>query len=155
MPQAQPFVLLITGPAGAGKSTAAAAWAARQTSPTAHISLDDVHEFMVAGYADPRDGWNDATQRQYELARLHRACIARSFVDEGVTCVIDDAIFPLWADVNYEGWKAELRNTPHLLIALLPDEVTVIHRNIQRHGRRLLAQDMLHVIYEMMKPWRD
>ncbi len=57
MPQAQPFVLLITGPAGAGKSTAAAAWAARQTSPTAHISLDDVREFMVAGYADPRDGW--------------------------------------------------------------------------------------------------
>jgi hypothetical protein len=73
-----------------------------------------------------------------------------------VACVIDDAIFPLGASLNYDdGWRIALGDTPHLFIALLPDEATVIKRNAYRHERRLLAPDMLHVIYEMMKPWRD
>lgn len=155
MQQARPFVLLITGPAGAGKSAAAAAWARRQKSPTAHISLDDVREYIVAGYADPRDGWNDETQRQYELARRHCVYMARSFLAAGMTCVIDDAIFPHWTDASYDGWLAELKDIPHLLIVLLPDEASVIERNAHRHGRRLLAPDMLHIIYEMMASWRD
>lgn len=149
------FVLLVTGPAGAGKSAAAHAWAANRATPTAHIQLDDVRELIVSGFADPRDGWTSETQRQYELARRHCADMAGGYVAAGVTTVIDDAIFPLWEACNYPGWNAALGDTPHYLVVLLPSEAAVIARNAQRHGRRLLTPDLLHVIYEMMEPWRD
>ncbi|HEX8731788.1 MAG TPA: AAA family ATPase [Ktedonobacterales bacterium] len=149
------FVLLLTGPAGAGKSAAAREWAASRASTTAHIPVDDVRELVVAGFADPREGWTAETQRQYDLARRNCAAMAKNNVAAGVTTVIDDAIFPHWESCDYAGWRAALGETPHYLVALLPDETAVITRNARRHGRRLLAPEMLHVIYEMMEPWRD
>ena len=149
------FVLLITGPAGAGKSATAAAWAAAQSTPTAHIQLDNVRDFVVAGYADPRDGWTEETQRQYDIAREHCATMARRYVAAGISCAIDDAIFPLWDGVNYEGWRQLLLDAPHAVVVLLPSQAAVAARNRSRHGRRLLAPEMLHTIYEMMEPWRD
>ena len=63
MREERAFVLFISGPAGAGKTAAAAVWAAGRSSPTAHISLDDVGELIATGYADPRDGWTPETRR--------------------------------------------------------------------------------------------
>jgi adenylylsulfate kinase-like enzyme len=88
MMEQRAFVLLITGPAGAGKSAAAAAWAAGRATLTAHIALDDVREFIAADYADPRDGWTIETQRQYDIARPNCADMARRYVAAGITCVI-------------------------------------------------------------------
>lgn len=155
MMEERAFVLLITGPAGAGKSAAADAWVAGRTSPTAHISLDDVREFIAAGYADPRDGWTRETQRQYDIARQNCADMARRYVAAGITCVIDDAIFPQWADVNYAGWRQLLPDLAHHLVVLLPSLAVVTERNARRHGRRLLAPEMLSTIYDMMAPWRE
>jgi chloramphenicol 3-O-phosphotransferase len=148
-------VLLITGPAGAGKSAAADLWATRQTRPTAHIELDDVREFIKSGLADPRDGWSPATAQQHAIARANCADMARRYVAEGITCVITDAIFPLWESVNYAGWSQALGETPHAMIVLLPSYEAVAARNARRHGRRLLSPAMLATIYEMMLPWRD
>lgn len=147
--------LLITGPAGAGKSAAADHWATRQTHPTAHIDVDDVRELLKSGLADPRDGWSPATARQYTIARANCADMARRYVAEGITCVITDAIFPLWESVNYTGWSEALGETPHEMIVLLPSYEAVAARNARRHGRRLLAPAMLATIYEMMLPWRE
>ena len=149
------FVLLVSGPAGAGKSAAAATWASEQARYAAHIELDAVREFLKAGVADPRDGWTAETDWQYNIARRNCADMARRYVAEGITCVIDDAIFPLWESANYAGWRQALGETPHALIILLPSYATVAVRNAQRHGRRLLAPDMLRTIYDMMLPWED
>ena len=70
-------VLLITGPAGAGKSATADAWARSRPFPCAHVSLDDIREQVKSGFAYPPDGWNDETQRQYDLARGNVATMAR------------------------------------------------------------------------------
>lgn len=149
------FVLLITGPAGAGKSAAAAAWAASQTRPAAHVSLDVVREFVVAGFADPRDGWSAETDWQYRIARSNCAAMARRYVSAGITCVIDDAIFPAWERVDYAGWAQELGDTPHELIVLMPSFEVVAERNARRSGRRLLSSDLLRTIYDMMRPWLE
>lgn len=149
------FVLLITGPAGAGKSAAARAWAKSQTSSVAHIELDNVRDQIITGFADPRDGWNDLVDHQYTLARQNCADMARRYVSERITCVIDDAIFPAWDRVNREGWRYALGDTPHALIALMPSFEVVSTRNAHRDGSRLLAPEMLRAIYEMMEPWRD
>lgn len=148
------FVLLITGPAGAGKSAAAKAWAERQARPTAHIQLDEVREFVTSGYADPRDGWTPETARQLDIARAHCADMARRYVTAGFHCVIDDAIFPLWGAADYAHWQAELGETPHIVVVLLPTYDVVAERNASRQGRRLLEPAMLRTIYDMMEPWR-
>ncbi len=149
------FVLLLTGPAGAGKSAAARAWASLQPGYVAHIELDNVRDQIITGFADPRDGWNAEADWQYTIARQNCADMARRYVREGMTCVIDDAIFPAWDRVNVEGWRTALGDVPHNLIALLPRFEAVSARNAQRSGSRLLATDMLRTIYDMMEPWRD
>lgn len=149
------FVLLLTGPAGAGKTTVARAWATTQKRPTAHISLDDVRDFVKSGYAHPPDGWNAATEQQYHLARQGCASLALNYAKAGFLCIIDDAIFPNWESVNYDGWHRLLLEVPHHLVVLLPKFEYLVERNQNRSGHRLLSETMLRTIYEMMLPWRD
>jgi hypothetical protein len=87
-------ILLVTGPAGAGKTEAARELAGRQTSPTIHLSLDSFRESVRAGFAEPLLGQTAETARQYALALSACAGVARLYANEGFRCVIDDAIFP-------------------------------------------------------------
>ncbi len=150
-----PFVVLLTGPAGAGKTTVARAWATSQERPTAHISLDDVRDFVKAGLVHPADGWKDEVERQYHLAQQGCAMLAINYVNAGFLCIIDDAIFPQWESVGYAGWEHLLAEVPHYLVVLLPEFEYVIERNMYRTGHRLLSERMLRIIYEMMVPWRN
>ena len=150
-----PFLLLVTGPAGAGKTTAAAAWAASQRHPTAHLSLDDVRDFVKSGYANPEDGWTIEAQRQYELARTACCMLARLYVSAGFNCVIDDVIFPRWREVSYEAWRPDLEGIPHQMVVLLPDFASLPDRNRGRRGHRELTVKTLRTIYDMMLPWRE
>jgi len=152
---APPFVLLLTGPAGAGKTTVARAWASRQSRPTAHISLDDVRDFVKAGYANPSDGFNAETERQLVLARQGCAFLARQYTQAGFLCIIDDAIFPAWEVAGYQKWQELLADMPHYFIVLLPAFEYILERNQHRAGQRLLSGAMLRTIYEMMLPWRE
>jgi hypothetical protein len=149
------FVLLLTGPAGAGKTAAAERWAATRPYPAAHVSLDNVRDFVRSGYADPQDGWNEETQRQYELARDLCAELARRYVAAGVACVVDDAIFPEWPAVGYEGWEQALAGVPHTLVVLFADLPVLLERNERGHeGDRRLRRDIVEMIYRDMLPWR-
>ncbi|MGW3558326.1 AAA family ATPase, partial [Streptomyces sp. NPDC000963] len=64
------LAVLLIGPAGAGKTTVARHWAQRRRVPTAHISLDDVREWVCSGFADPQSGWNEHSEAQYRLRHL-------------------------------------------------------------------------------------
>lgn len=149
------YVLLLTGPAGAGKSAVAERWASRRATPTAHIALDDVRQLVKAGYADPARGWTAETARQLELARRGCVALARLYVEAGITCVVDDAVFPAWEPAAYAPWDAALGALPHALVALMPSYATVRARNALRRGRQLLPEDLLRVIYDLMLPWRQ
>lgn len=152
---ASPYLLLLTGPAGAGKTAAAASWAASQKHPTTHLSLDDVRDFVRSGYANPEDGWTAEAQRQYELARTACCTLARLYISAGFNCVIDDVIFPNWRPVSYDAWRPELEGIPHKLVILLPDFSCLPDRNRGRRGHRQLTLTTLRTIYDMMLPWRD
>ncbi len=146
------LAVLLIGPAGAGKTTVARYWAARRPVPTAHISLDDVREWVHAGFADPQAGWNDNSEVQYRLARRTCGFAARNFLANGISCVIDDAVFPDRPVVGLGGWKRHVG--PGLLpVVLLPGLDVVLERNAERTGNRRLSDEEVASIHGRMAGW--
>lgn len=144
--------VLLIGPAGAGKTTVARHWADTRRSPTAHISLDDVREWVRAGFSDPRAGWTDQSEAQYRLARRTCGFAARNYLANGISCILDDAVFPDRPVVGLGGWKRHVG--PGLLpIVLLPGLEVVMDRNAARSGTRRLADEEVARIHGRMAGW--
>nr|WP_234306756.1 AAA family ATPase [Streptomyces sp. NRRL F-2890] len=144
--------VLLIGPAGAGKTTVARYWADRRPVPTASISLDDVREWVRAGFADPRAGWDDRSEAQYRLARRTCGFAARNYLANGISCILDDAVFPDRPAVGLGGWKRHVG--PGLIpIVLLPGLDVVLERNAARSGTRRLSDEEVATIHGRMAGW--
>ncbi|WP_432092474.1 AAA family ATPase [Streptomyces sp. bgisy100] len=147
-----PVAVLLIGPAGAGKTTVARHWADTRRVPTAHISLDDVREWVRSGFADPQSGWNDNSEAQYRLARRTCGFAARNFLANGISCILDDAVFPDRPTVGLGGWKRHVG--PGLLpVVLLPGLEIVLERNAERSGNRRLSDEEVAMIHGKMAGW--
>ncbi|MEV4439705.1 AAA family ATPase [Streptomyces sp. NPDC049577] len=150
--QTAAVAVLLIGPAGAGKTSAARYWADHRAVPTAHVSLDDVREWVRSGFADPRSGWNDHSEAQYRLARRTCGFAARNFLANGISCIIDDAVFPDRPVVGLGGWKRHVG--PGLLpVVLLPGLEVVLERNAERTGNRRLGDEEVARIHGRMAGW--
>ncbi|MER6215825.1 AAA family ATPase [Streptomyces sp. NPDC001674] len=146
------LAVLLIGPAGAGKTTVARHWAATRPVPTAHISLDDVREWVRSGFADPQAGWNEHSEAQYRLARRTCGFAARNFLANGISCILDDAVFPDRPVVGLGGWKRHVG--PALLpVVLLPGLEIVLDRNAARSGNRRLSDEEVARIHGRMAGW--
>ncbi|MFI6286439.1 AAA family ATPase [Streptomyces sp. NPDC051018] len=146
------LAVLLIGPAGAGKTTVARHWATRRRVPTAHISLDDVREWVCSGFADPQSGWNEHSEAQYRLARRTCGFAARNFLANGISCILDDAVFPDRPVVGLGGWKRHVG--PGLLpVVLLPGLEVVLERNAERSGNRRLSDEEVAAIHGRMAGW--
>ncbi|WP_435856111.1 AAA family ATPase [Streptomyces physcomitrii] len=146
------LAVLLIGPAGAGKTSVAKFWADRRRVPTAHISLDDVREWVRSGFADPQTGWNDNSEAQYRLARRTCGFAARNFLANGISCILDDAVFPDRPVIGLGGWKRHVG--PGLLpVVLLPGLEVVLERNAQRSGNRRLSDEEVAGIHGRMAGW--
>ncbi|MEV7343681.1 Pro-rich N-terminal domain-containing protein [Streptomyces sp. NPDC093544] len=146
------LAVLLIGPAGAGKTSVAKYWAAHRRVPTAHISLDDVREWVRSGFADPQSGWNDHSEAQYRLARRTCGFAARNFLANGISCILDDAVFPDRPVVGLGGWKRHVG--PGLLpVVLLPGLEIVLERNAERSGNRRLTDEEVARIHGRMAGW--
>ncbi|MFJ8184099.1 Pro-rich N-terminal domain-containing protein [Streptomyces sp. NPDC096105] len=151
-PTAATLAVLLIGPAGAGKTSVAKYWADHRRVPTAHISLDDVREWVRSGFADPQTGWNDNSEAQYRLARRTCGFAARNFLANGISCVLDDAVFPDRPVVGLGGWKRHVG--PGLLpVVLLPGLDVVLERNAERTGNRRLSDEEVARIHGRMAGW--
>ncbi|MET9451022.1 Pro-rich N-terminal domain-containing protein [Streptomyces cinerochromogenes] len=151
-PTATTLAVLLIGPAGAGKTSVAKYWADHRRVPTAHISLDDVREWVRAGFADPQSGWNDNSEAQYRLARRTCGFAARNFLANGISCILDDAVFPDRPVVGLGGWKRHVG--PGLLpVVLLPGLDIVLERNAERTGNRRLTDEEVARIHGRMAGW--
>ncbi|MEU6993446.1 Pro-rich N-terminal domain-containing protein [Streptomyces sp. NPDC046465] len=146
------LAVLLIGPAGAGKTSVAKYWAEHRRVPTAHISLDDVREWVRSGFADPQSGWNDHSEAQYRLARRTCGFAARNFLANGISCILDDAVFPDRPVVGLGGWKRHVG--PGLLpVVLLPGLEIVLERNAERCGNRRLTDEEVARIHGRMAGW--
>ncbi|MFF3910364.1 Pro-rich N-terminal domain-containing protein [Streptomyces sp. NPDC001848] len=151
-PASATLAVLLIGPAGAGKTSVAKYWAEHRRVPTAHISLDDVREWVRSGFADPQSGWNDNSEAQYRLARRTCGFAARNFLANGISCILDDAVFPDRPVVGLGGWKRHVG--PGLLpVVLLPGLEIVLERNAERTGNRRLTDEEVARIHGRMAGW--
>ncbi|MGW5973233.1 Pro-rich N-terminal domain-containing protein [Streptomyces sp. NPDC055186] len=151
-PAGTTLAVLLIGPAGAGKTSVAKYWADHRRVPTAHISLDDVREWVRSGFADPQAGWNDHSEAQYRLARRTCGFAARNFLANGISCILDDAVFPDRPVVGLGGWKRHVG--PGLLpVVLLPGLDVVLERNAERSGNRRLGDEEVARIHGRMAGW--
>ncbi|MFF7355252.1 MULTISPECIES: Pro-rich N-terminal domain-containing protein [Streptomyces] len=151
-PTGTTMAVLLIGPAGAGKTSVAKYWADHRRVPTAHISLDDVREWVRSGFADPQSGWNDNSEAQYRLARRTCGFAARNFLANGISCILDDAVFPDRPVVGLGGWKRHVG--PGLLpVVLLPGLDIVLERNAERTGNRRLTDEEVARIHGRMAGW--
>ncbi|MCX4961638.1 AAA family ATPase [Streptomyces virginiae] len=146
------LAVLLIGPAGAGKTTVARHWAGSRPVPTAHVSLDDVREWVCSGFADPQAGWNEHSEAQYRLARRTCGFAARNYLANGISCILDDAVFPDRPVVGLGGWKRHVG--PNLLpVVLLPGLEIVLERNAERSGNRRLSDEEVARIHGRMAGW--
>ncbi|MGW8063286.1 Pro-rich N-terminal domain-containing protein [Streptomyces ziwulingensis] len=151
-PTTTTLAVLLIGPAGAGKTSVAKYWAGHRRVPTAHISLDDVREWVRSGFADPQTGWNEHSEAQYRLARRTCGFSARNFLANGISCILDDAVFPDRPVVGLGGWKRHVG--PGLLpVVLLPGLDVVLERNAERSGNRRLTDEEVARIHGRMAGW--
>ena len=97
-------------------------------------------------------GWNDHSEAQYRLARRTCGFAARNFLANGISCILDDAVFPDRPVVGLGGWKRHVG--PGLLpVVLLPGLEIVLERNADRSGNRRLSDEEVARIHGRMAGW--
>jgi adenylylsulfate kinase-like enzyme len=121
-------IIAISGMQGAGKSTVAAALAARLPR-AAHICADTLHKMIVSGALWPEDRqMSDEGALQLRL-RLHNMCLlAKSFADAAFTAILDDIIIGERA----QHLREEMAATPYTLVMLTPSLESVKQREAGR-----------------------
>lgn len=139
-----PALLLLTGPAGSGKSTAAAAWAARGDSLRAAIDVDALRLLIRAGAALPEHGWTAETERQWNLGTKLAMAMAGVYLADGVDCVVDVYAPPGPGDP----WEKARGELPLQRVVLLPSFAVCVDRNRKRNRQPFLEEDLLRVNYE-------
>jgi predicted kinase len=70
------IVVLLGGPAGAGKSTLARAWCATRAQ-AAHVELEEIRHLIISGRADPQ-GPGELQAAQYQLGVEATCALARA-----------------------------------------------------------------------------
>jgi ADP-ribose pyrophosphatase YjhB (NUDIX family) len=88
-----PPVIVVTGPAGAGKSTVSAE-ICRRFPRAAYVSADLLREMVVSGNASPVPGRSDPAEAaaQNRLVTENAATLARNFTHAGMVVVIDEVL---------------------------------------------------------------
>ncbi len=91
----EPFIIVITGPAGAGKSTVAAALA-KQTARCVNIEVDHIKHFIAGGfiYDDSREGI-----AQWDLLGENIKQLAKNYLGAGYNVIVNGYL-------NEQAWNS-------------------------------------------------
>lgn len=90
MPQTP--VLILTGPPGAGKTTAAELLATRAARGV-HLEADGFFRYIRSGYVEP---WKSESREQNEVVMRVVAAAAAGYAEAGYTTVVDGIVIPEW-----------------------------------------------------------
>jgi predicted kinase len=125
-------LLLIGGPAGAGKSTVSAAWC-RTRQRAVRIDLDQIRDLIVAGRADPQV-LTPLQAQQYHTSVKACVALAREFVADGYDVAVETVFEP---DDFTRRWRPLLAGLPWHLVVLRPSLPVTLTRSRSRSKRVL------------------
>ncbi len=135
-------VVLFTGPAAAGKTTAAAAWASSRSAPTAFFDHDHARFLVRAGYvsrsavhADP--SLRDQADQQWLLATAMCEAMAETYTAWG----FDFALSAFRPPGKWKGCWERLDAMNLLIIVLLPSLEHLLARDAERVGKSLVGAE--------------
>ncbi|MFI9111311.1 AAA family ATPase [Streptomyces venezuelae] len=130
-PQSAPGAVLLAGIPGSGKSTVAAALAAR-FARAAHIEVDELQSLIVSGCHWPTPDGDPEADRQI-LLRARNACLlADSLATAGFLPVLDDVVV---RRSHLDFYRAHARAVPLHVVILAPGPDRAWERNNARDKR--------------------
>ncbi|GHF96220.1 AAA family ATPase [Streptomyces zaomyceticus] len=130
-PRPAPGAVLLAGIPGSGKSTVAAALAAR-FDRSAHIEVDRLQELIVRGCHWPTPDGDPEADRQI-LLRARNACLlADSLAAAGFLPVLDDVVV---RRSHLDFYRAHAKAVPLHAVILAPGPEKAWERNNARHKR--------------------
>ncbi|MET9514543.1 AAA family ATPase [Streptomyces sp. NPDC002994] len=121
-------VVLLAGIPGSGKSTVAAALAAR-FARSAHIEVDALQELIVAGGRWPSWAKDEEADRQIFLRARNACLLADSFAAAGFLPVIDDVVV---RRSHLDFYRGTLAGKPLHHVVLAPAPAVAWERNLAR-----------------------
>ncbi|MFE4332561.1 AAA family ATPase [Streptomyces sp. NPDC056831] len=127
--------VLLTGIPGSGKSTVAAALAAR-LGMSAHVEVDALQQMIVSGSQWPSPTENAEADRQIFLRARNACLLADSFARAGFIPVLDDVVV---RRSHLDFYRTTLTTKPLHIVILAPGPPTAWHRNQAR--QKALATD--------------
>jgi chloramphenicol 3-O-phosphotransferase len=145
-------IILITGGAGAGKTTTAEAWAASRSGVAAHVSHDSIMSFIKAGIASPAATTDREAERQWRLAIEVCVAAAEIYASTAVRCAIDTFLLPPF--LPYWNGLADFRVGA---VVLQPRVEVAVERNATRLRDRGwgVAEWQVRANHTAMQAWSD
>ena len=128
----QTVLLLVGGPAGAGKSTVATAWC-RTRQRAVRIDLDEVRDLIIAGRADPQV-LTPLQVEQYELSVQACVALARVYLAAGYDVALETVFEP---EDFAQRWRPILAGLDWHLVVLRPSLPATLARSRTRAKRVL------------------
>ncbi|MGW4165045.1 AAA family ATPase [Streptomyces sp. NPDC004788] len=126
-----PGAVLLAGIPGSGKSTVAAALAAR-FGRSAHIEVDRLQELIVRGGHWPTPDGDPEADRQIFLRARNACLLAGSFVAAGFVPVVDDVVV---RRSHLDWYRGQMAARPFHVVFLAPGPDKAWERNNARHKR--------------------
>lgn len=123
-----PGAFLLTGIPGSGKSTVAAALAAR-LSMSAHVEVDALQTMIVSGGQWPSPAANAEADRQIFLRARNACLLADSFARAGFVPVLDDVVV---RRSHLDFYRTTLTSVPLHVVVLAPGPAVAWQRNQAR-----------------------
>lgn len=137
-----PFILILTGPPAAGKSTIGPL-IAKELARCAVIDVDQLRAMVVQPHIAP---WRGAAgMAQLRLGAQNACVVARNCVDAGFHVVILDVL----ADETATLYRNALTPIPHEIVLLQPTLAASLQRN-QARGQFLTDQEV-----EVLYGWQE
>ncbi|MGA5064869.1 AAA family ATPase [Streptomyces exfoliatus] len=126
-----PGALLLSGIPGSGKSTVAAALAAR-FAMSAHIEVDELQNLIVRGGHWPDPDGDPEADRQIFLRARNACLLADSFVTAGFLPVVDDVVV---RRSHHDFYRSQVKAGPLHVVFLTPGPDKAWERNNARHKK--------------------